>query len=56
MKINQADTLTEMSVEVEPEAADDGNLAKRLAIAFQENLSFGCRSAWPNSIASHGLS
>ena len=39
VKINQADTLTEMSVEVEPEAADDENLAKHLAIAFQENLS-----------------
>ena len=39
VEINQADTLTEMSVEVEPEAAGDENLAKRLAIAFQENLS-----------------
>ena len=39
VEINQADTLTEMSVEVEPEAADYENLAKRLAIAFQENLS-----------------
>ena len=39
VEINQADTLTEMSVDVEPEAADDENLAKRLAIAFQENLS-----------------
>ena len=39
VEINQADTLTEMSVEVEPKAADDENLAKCLAIAFQENLS-----------------
>ena len=39
VEINQADTLSEMSVEVEPETADDENLAERLAIAFQENLS-----------------
>ena len=50
--INQADTLNEMSVEVEPEAADDENLAKRLAIAFQENLSLRVpiRLAEPNSL------
>ena len=30
VEINQADTLTEMSVEVEPEAEDDENLDKRL--------------------------
>ena len=52
VEINQADTLTEMSVEVEPEAADDENLAKRLAIAFQENLSLRVpiRLAEPNSL------
>ena len=52
VEINQADTLTEMSVEVEPEAADDENLAKRLAISFQENLSLRVpiRLAEPNSL------
>ena len=52
VEINQADTLTEMSVEVEPEAADYENLAKRLAIAFQENLSLRVpiRLAEPNSL------
>ena len=52
VEINQADTLTQMSVEVDPEAADDENLAKRLAIAFQENLSLRVpiRLAKPNSL------
>ena len=52
VEINQADTLTEMSVEVEPEATDDENLAKRLAIAFQENMSLRVpiRLAEPNSL------
>lgn len=32
-------SMVEMSLQIEPESSDDDSLAKRLAVAFQENLS-----------------
>jgi len=52
VEINHNDTLAEMSVEIEPKPGSDENLDKRLAIAFQENLSLRVpiRLAKPDSL------
>ena len=39
VEIARDNSLVEMSLQIEPESSDDDRLAKRLTIAFQENLS-----------------